>query len=81
MKMADPVFEHLEVVVDNWCDLEAGSYGTGMPLVNMWSQAHPVSPPYDPDGIESLLLNINEEPFFNPMTATSRMFLSAPFRG
>jgi hypothetical protein len=62
--MPDEVFEQLGTVVDRWCDVESESYGTGTPLSNLWTRTHPMSPPYDPDGIESLLGHIQQNAFF-----------------
>ena len=62
--MSQAVYQALERVVDQWVGLEAGTYGTGSSLQDMWTDAHPVSPDYDPHGILNLIGHIHGEPIF-----------------
>jgi hypothetical protein len=62
--MDQQVLSQLQRVIDRWCGLEATSYGRGKELQEMWEEAYPVSPDYDPDGILSLLEHLYHEPLF-----------------
>ena len=62
--MATTVFEALAEVISRWCGAEAGSYGMGASLDNLWRRRHPVDPPYNPDGIDSLVSRVKKAQFF-----------------
>jgi hypothetical protein len=58
------VQEQLENVMDKWCGSEAGTYGAGTLLRDMWEQAYPTTPAYDPQGINNLINQVHKNSFF-----------------
>lgn len=62
--MEDPVFTGIERAIDRWVGLEAGSYGTGKKLSNMWVEQKGVGTPYFPDGARRLIGHIKDQSVF-----------------
>jgi hypothetical protein len=58
------VQDHLEEVMDKWSGAESGTYGAGTMLRDMWEQAYPTTPAYDPQGINNLINQIHKNSFF-----------------
>jgi hypothetical protein len=52
-------------VLENWCEAEAGSYDGQTTLRNLWTRRHPVSPPYEKNGVPKLVGDIHEDSFLS----------------
>lgn len=60
----DQVFYHVGIVVNQWSNHEPGTYGMDKDLQALWTEAFPINPPYNPNGIVQLLFRINHDSLF-----------------
>lgn len=55
----------MEHVLDNWLQVEAGTYNDEDKLKSLWLGRFPTTPKYRPTGINKLIKRIQENQFFN----------------
>src|SRR5215218_7091432 len=60
----DYSYYNLTGIINEWCGAEAASYRHHSTLKSLWLRSHPVSPPYNPDGVTQLLTLLRKNQYF-----------------
>jgi len=62
---------HLTNAIYRWCGLQPGQYGPTLPLSNIWATTS--GSPYLWNGVNALLTEIYNDPFFNNCPAAHNL--------